>query len=110
MVGGARGTMERAHEVRKIVMSYFDRGIGNIRGPLTMEEIEDIEKKHTDSAEHFAESMEGMRQLFETKLRQGDEVYFYESDTQSWADLHGWMGYVVIRGTTVTYALPVAIN
>ena len=110
VVGGTRGKMERAHEVRKVVVSYFGRGIGSIGGPLTIEEIEDIERKQADSAEHFAQNMEGMRRLFETELRPGDEVYLYDSDRQSWADMDGWMGYVVIWGTTVTDAFPVAIN
>ena len=113
-LGRGQDTMERQHEVRKVIGSYFHTGIDTIRGPLTVREVEDELDKLGEKLSHekgrFIIVGGPLWDRLKAKLKRGDELYFYRSDKQSWAELHGWAGYVAIRESTVIDVLPVTIN
>lgn len=87
-----RGSMERRDEVRKIAGSYLHSGVDIVRGPLTVREVQ----KELTKAGDRPEGVPGWKEL-KAKLRQGDELYFYKTDSESWRELRGRMGYLAIR-------------
>jgi hypothetical protein len=84
-----------------------------IRGPLTMSEVREeyIEYRATyfrtpsqreEFRERFEETPLGKAWArFEDMYREGDEVYYYESDEHAFKELRGTSGYVLIRGRSV---------
>jgi len=89
---GSEETMERREEVRKIAASYFHSGVDIIRGPLTVREVQ----KELIKAGKRPGEVAGWTEL-KAELRQGDELYFCETDTASWSELRGRTGYLAIR-------------
>jgi hypothetical protein len=117
-------TPERREEARKIISNFFHRDADILRGPLSAKKVDrELDERgeaiDREEAQLKGRPYDGKRHVFfggpdwdrlKAKLQRGDELYFYKSDLQSWADLHGWEGYVAIRGSVVIDVLPVAIN
>jgi hypothetical protein len=105
--------MKHQEEVRNIIGSYLQTGVGSIRGPLMIEEVDrelaELGKRLSDGKE---QAIVGGRDWdrMKAQLRQGGELYFCRSDPESWNDFHGWEGYLAIRGSTVIDAFPTAMN
>ncbi len=101
----SEATAERREEVRKIISRYLHHvGIDVVRGPFTVKEVqkelvEDARAASRGGDRVIAGGPE-WRQL-KAKLKRGDELYFYETDRESWAYLRGRAGYVAIRGNEV---------
>lgn len=89
-------TKERREEVRRIIAGDFHFDIDIVRGPLTVREVQ---KELAEAGRRPAE-VPGWREI-KAKFRRGDEIYFYKTDRQSWAELRGREGYVAIRGIKI---------
>ncbi len=102
--------MTRQEEVRSIVSNHLDEGIDVIRGPLTVEEVE--KELVVECTEGVVHEMYGGPIWYKLKaeLKDGDELYFYRSDRESWAQLRGSEGYVAIRGNKVVGSFFIGIN
>ncbi len=100
-------TPERREEVRKIISSYLDNtGIDVVRGPLTVKEVQ---KELAEDGSRL-EEVPGWREELKSKLKRGDELYYYKTDRESWRELRGEKGYVAIRGNEVIGSLVTLIN
>jgi hypothetical protein len=110
MSRSSENAMKRQEEVRVIVSSHLNKGIGIIRGPLTVEEVE--KELIVECVEGVVREMYGGLAWYKLKaeLRHGDELYFYSSDRESWAQLRGSEGYVAIRGNKVLGSFFTALN
>jgi hypothetical protein len=92
------------------------------RGPLSVAEFEQelirehdesnrIRERMNDPTVGFADSEIGRDYVrFKSKYRQGDELYFFESDLRSWTDRRGMQGYVLIRGDRLVDGIVTVIN
>jgi hypothetical protein len=106
--------VERQEEVRKIISSYLHyTGIDIVRGPLTVREVhrELSETARSQSSWGSWVIPGGLEwKQLKAKLKQGDELWFYKTDLQSWGELRGRAGYVAIRGNEVIGSLLTFMN
>ena len=85
-----------------------------IRGPLT---IEQIEQKSLEEMRQYSDALQvpfGYSNDKWIKLRSqyidGDEFYYYKSDSLSWQYFRGEAGYVLIRNNKVVSMIVTVIN
>lgn len=98
-------TMERQEEVRRVISNFFHSDVDVIRGPLTIRQV----RTELAKAGRKAEEVPGWKEL-KAKLKRGDDIYFYGTDTQSWKELRGQQGYVAIRNNDVIGSLLTRMN
>ncbi len=102
--GRFENTTERQEAIREIIGNYLHRGIGIVRGPLTVaqvqEELAEDAGRQSGAGERVIPGGPEWKQL-KAKLKRGDELYFCRTDPESWSELRGREGYIGIRGNEV---------
>jgi hypothetical protein len=101
---------ERRTRIGKIMKHYYGGKYGfEASGPLTYAQLEsrlregyekwrEVRLRVYDHVEPFEDSDPGKALArFKGRHREGDELYFFTSDAESWGNLAGISGYVLIR-------------
>lgn len=88
---------------------------GEIRGPLTVEDVEQELFRGPVDVTDVADSP--LRQMFRqdwiqfrSNYENGDELYFFKTDTKSWRRLAGRKGYILIRQDKIVTRIVTAMN
>lgn len=114
-------TIERQEAVHGVINRYFSSSTGSetradgseIRGPLSVieveEDLDELGKERSDEKNKIVVGGSAWDRM-KGDLKAGDELYFFRSGRQSWAELCGWEGYVQVRGETVVHHFPVRMN
>jgi len=86
-----------------IIKDHYGSKYGfEVRGPLNVAQLEkEFGKSHEETA--------AMNRL-KNPYREGDEVYFFTSDVQSWSDRAGVEGYVLIRKDRIVDGIVTGMN
>jgi hypothetical protein len=121
--GNHEATQKRRDEIARMVQEHYGRKCGfEIRGPLTLAQLErefreaheeaaEIRRKVYGRVEEFGDSGGG-RACAELKglHREGDELYFFTSDLQSWGHRMGVEGYVLVRKNEIIDAIRTRVS
>lgn len=111
-------SLKRRAEVRA-VMNAYGRESGRryrVRGPLTVAQVEQelfgraLDSNSTAKTSEGSDSGRLAWRRMKSDYRDGDELYFVNSDERSWAHLAGWRGYVLIRQNKVVDGLTTFMN
>ena len=84
--------------IKRILRSEFPNMFGRgsvVIGPLTVEELES--PSYTVSGEYWEE--------IKSSLQEGDEIYYFRTDDDSWSSFAGSIGFAVMRGDTVIHTM-----
>ena len=87
-----------------------------VRGPLTIAQVEQelfrgkLDLGSVTGASENTDPCKIAWYKMKSKYRDGDELYFVNSDERSWARLEGWRGYVLIRQNRYVDALTTFLN
>jgi len=121
---GDRDAMpRRLEQMSTIIKNHYDSKYEfEIRGPLSITEVgEELGELHEEAAE-IKRRVYGHVQEFEdselgkayTQLKRphkdGDELYCFTSDEQSWCDRAGIEGYVLIRRNEIVDGIVTNVN
>jgi len=99
---------EKEIRIGKVISEYYRiRFSVEVRGPMTIEEVEkeSIEEILKSSRKDVPKVPFGFQndrwKEFKDKYQDGDEIYYYMSEKNSWRILEGVAGYVLIRSESI---------
>jgi len=113
---------KRAEVGRMMKAHYHSKYEFEVRGPLTLVEFQEELRESYEEAFELRENVYGQtdksadsavgRKYARIKglSREGDELYFFTSELQSWAELAGIDGYVLVRKNEIVDMMVRRIN
>ncbi|MDT8303447.1 MAG: hypothetical protein RQ760_18350 [Sedimentisphaerales bacterium] len=103
---------EKEKRISKNISDYFQLGFSvEIKGPLTIEEVEkeSLDELSISSRKDIPKVPFGFNNNrwnnFKSKYKDGDEIYYFSSDENSWDGLYGREGYALIRNEKVVLVI-----
>lgn len=99
---------EKEIRIGKAITEYFGLPFAvGVRGPMTIEEVEkeSLDKLSRSSRKDIPKVPFGFQNdrwdEFKSKYQDGDKIYYFISDRESWKGLYGREGYVLMRNEKI---------